>query len=217
MVMSYVGLYMALVNRDTVMSDFKDSTVTYTAMSSPFANLPDIGPPGVDGPPVMPEDPYAYVHVYPEFMPLEDEILPTEEQPLPADVSPTADSPGYVLESDPEEDPEEDDDEDPEEDPVDYPADVGDDGDDEDESSDDDVDKDVDIEEGALSAEETESFKTDESAATPPPHPAYRVTARISIIEETPISLPPREEVERLLAMPTPLSLPLFLWSSPLP
>nr|GFD44405.1 hypothetical protein [Tanacetum cinerariifolium] len=32
-----------------------------------------------------------------------------------------------------------------------------------------------------LSAEETEPFETDESAATPPPHPAYRMTARISI------------------------------------
>nr|GFD41419.1 hypothetical protein [Tanacetum cinerariifolium] len=31
----------------------------------------------------------------------------------------------------------------------------------------------------ALSAEETEPFETDESAATPPPHPAYRMTARI--------------------------------------
>nr|GEY60074.1 reverse transcriptase domain-containing protein [Tanacetum cinerariifolium] len=29
----------------------------------------------------------------------------------------------------------------------------------------------------ALSAEETEPFETDESSATPPPHPAYRVTA----------------------------------------
>nr|GFC72761.1 hypothetical protein [Tanacetum cinerariifolium] len=29
--------------------------------------------------------------------------------------------------------------------------------------------------------EETEPFETDESAATPPPHPAYRTTARISI------------------------------------
>nr|GFD44090.1 hypothetical protein [Tanacetum cinerariifolium] len=28
------------------------------------------------------------------------------------------------------------------------------------------------------SAEETEPFETDESAATPPPHPAYRTTAR---------------------------------------
>ncbi|GKG39017.1 hypothetical protein Tco_0460729, partial [Tanacetum coccineum] len=36
-----------------------------------------------------------------------------EEQPLPAAASPTADSPGYVHESDPEED-----DEDPEEDPA---------------------------------------------------------------------------------------------------
>ncbi|GKB82222.1 hypothetical protein Tco_0949117, partial [Tanacetum coccineum] len=33
----------------------------------------------------------------------------------------------------------------------------------------------------APSAEETEPFKTDEYAATPPPHPAYRVIARISI------------------------------------
>ncbi|GJS65266.1 hypothetical protein Tco_0679830 [Tanacetum coccineum] len=62
-----------------------------------------------------------------------------------------------------------------------------------------------------------EPFETDESAATPPPHPAYRVTARISIRDETPISLPPREEVERLLAMPTPSSSLLSLWSSPLP
>nr|GFC44803.1 hypothetical protein [Tanacetum cinerariifolium] len=45
--------------------------------------------------------------------------------------SPTAQSPGYVPESDLEAHPEDDDDEDPEEDPVDYPADGGDDGDDE--------------------------------------------------------------------------------------
>ncbi|GJY05405.1 hypothetical protein Tco_0371345 [Tanacetum coccineum] len=155
------------------MSDSEDSTVTYTAVSSPFRGLSDIGSPGVDGPPVMPEDLYAYMIaafqappspdyvsgpkylpspdfvpelVYPEFMPPEDEVLPAEEQPLPATLSPTTDSPGYVLESDPEEDPEEDDDKDPEEDPTDYRADGGDDGDDEDESSDDDEDDDVDIE-----------------------------------------------------------------------
>ncbi|GJR35038.1 hypothetical protein Tco_1210722 [Tanacetum coccineum] len=251
------------LTQDTVMSDSEDSMVTYTAMSSQFADLPDIGSPGVDGPPVMPEDPYAYVvaafqaplypdyvpgpeyppspdfvpePVYPEFMPPEDEILPAEEQPLPAAASPTADSPGYVSESDPEEDPEEDDDKDPEEDPTDYPAVGGDDDDDEDESSDDEEDDDVDIKEEeehpapadsiavalpavdqAPSAKETGPFETDESAATPPPHPAYRVTARISIRDETPISLPPREEVERLLAMPTLPSSPLSPWSSPLP
>ncbi|GKG54446.1 hypothetical protein Tco_0560101, partial [Tanacetum coccineum] len=37
------------------------STVTYTEVSSPFANLSNIGSPGVDGPPVMLEDPSAYV------------------------------------------------------------------------------------------------------------------------------------------------------------
>ncbi|GJW85764.1 hypothetical protein Tco_0158909 [Tanacetum coccineum] len=79
-------------------------------------------------------------------MPQEDEVFPAEEQPLPAAASPTAQSPDYVSESDPEEDPEEDDDEDPEEDPVDYLADGGDDGDDEDEPSDDDEDEEVDIE-----------------------------------------------------------------------
>ncbi|GJX30727.1 hypothetical protein Tco_0240582 [Tanacetum coccineum] len=99
---------------NTVMSDSEDSTVTYTVVSSPFADLPDIGSPGVDGPPVMPEDPYAYVvaafqappspdyvfvpePVYPEFMPPEDEVLPAEEQPLPAaPLNPTTNSPGYV-------------------------------------------------------------------------------------------------------------------------
>ncbi|GKA32838.1 hypothetical protein Tco_0719205 [Tanacetum coccineum] len=207
---------------------------------------PDIGSTRVDGPPVMLEDPYAYVvaafqappspnyvsdpkyppspdvvpePVYLEFMPLEDEVLLAEEQPLPAAVSPIADSPGYVPESDPEEDPEEDDDEDHEEDLADYPADGGDDGDDEDESSDDDEDDDVDIEgdeeeeehpasadfidvallavDHAPSVKETEPFEIDESVATPPPHPSYRVA--------------------RLLAIPIPPPSPLSPWSSPLP
>nr|GFC44373.1 hypothetical protein [Tanacetum cinerariifolium] len=46
--------------------------------------------------------------IYPEYIPLEDEhILSAEEQPLPPIVSPTAESLGYVVESDPEEDLEE--------------------------------------------------------------------------------------------------------------
>ncbi|GKA74146.1 hypothetical protein Tco_0780448 [Tanacetum coccineum] len=168
----------------------------------------------------------------------EDKILLAEEQPPPAAVSPTTDSPGYVPESDPEENLVEDDDEDPEEDPIDYPADGGDDGDDEDESSDDDEDEDVDIEgdkeeehptptdstvvtlpavKHAPSAEETEPFETDESAATPPPHPAYRVTARISIQDEPPTPFWSDTEVSRLLAIPTPPPSPLSPWSSPLP
>nr|GFD40071.1 hypothetical protein [Tanacetum cinerariifolium] len=40
----------------------------------------------------------------------------------------------------------------------------------------------------APSAKETEPFETDESAATRPPHPAYRTTARIFI--PAPVSMP---------------------------
>nr|GFB93548.1 hypothetical protein [Tanacetum cinerariifolium] len=57
------------------------------------------------------------------YIPPEDDVFLAKEQPLPAATSPTAESPGYVPESDSDEDPEEDDDEDPEEDPADYLAD----------------------------------------------------------------------------------------------
>ncbi|GJV82282.1 retrovirus-related pol polyprotein from transposon TNT 1-94 [Tanacetum coccineum] len=145
------------------MSDFEDSTVTYTVVSSLFGGLSDIGSPGVVGPeheglPWILDDLYVQ-----EFMPPEDEILPAEEQPLLAADSPTANSPGYIPESDLEEDPEQDDDEDPEEDPADYPADGGDDGDDEDEPSDDDEDEEVDIE--ADDEEEEEHLTPADSTA----------------------------------------------------
>ncbi|GJT73071.1 hypothetical protein Tco_1032357 [Tanacetum coccineum] len=195
------------------MSDSEDSTVTYTAVSNPFGGLSDIRSLGVDGPPVMPKDPYAYV----------DEVFPAEEQPLPTAVSPTADSPGYIADSDPEED------------PTDYPADGGDNDDDDNESSDDDEDDDDDVKEDeddeedeeehlapvdsiavdflavkhASSAEETEPFKTDESATTPLPHLAYRVTARISIRDEPPTPFWSDTKVARLLAIPTPPPSPL--------
>ncbi|GKB76477.1 hypothetical protein Tco_0943372 [Tanacetum coccineum] len=125
------------LTQDFVMSDSEDSTVTYTKVFSPFEDLSDIGSPGVMAPPLLDFVPEL---VYPEFMPPEDDVLLAEEQPLPAAVSPTADSPGYIIESDPEEDPKEDD-EDLEEDPADYPTDrddeeedsFGDDADDEEE------------------------------------------------------------------------------------
>ncbi|GKF01277.1 hypothetical protein Tco_0028200 [Tanacetum coccineum] len=159
---------------------------------------------------------------------------------MSAAASPTAQSPDCVPESDPKADPAEDDDEDPEEDPVDYPADRGDDDDDEEGSSEDDEDDDIDIvadddeeeeehpapadsvvvalpaTDQAPSAKETEPFKTDESAATPPPHPAYRVTARISIPAPVPTPVWSDAEVVRLLAISTPPSSPLSPWSSPL-
>ncbi|GKD78484.1 hypothetical protein Tco_1341105, partial [Tanacetum coccineum] len=124
------------------MSDSEDSTVTYTEVSSPFEDLSDIGSPGVDGLPMMPEDPYSYV----VFMPPEDEVFPAKEQPLPAAVSPTTDSSGYTADFDPEEDHE-----DHEEDPADYPDDKDDGEEEEEESSKDDAnddEEDEDEEEG---------------------------------------------------------------------
>ncbi|GJS06590.1 hypothetical protein Tco_0363386 [Tanacetum coccineum] len=165
--------------------------------------------PGPEEPQSPPPTDFVPEPVYSEFMPPEDEILPDEEQPLPTADSPTADSPGYIPESDPEEDPKEDDDEDPEEDPTDYPADGGDDGDDEDEPSDDDED------EEAPSAEETEPFDTDESAATPPPHLAYRVTARISI--SAPVPTPVWSDVEIPFPPLPPIPSPSLPLSPPLP
>ncbi|GJS34426.1 hypothetical protein Tco_0532808 [Tanacetum coccineum] len=223
------------------MSDLEDSTVTYTAISSPFEDGSDIGSPGVDGPPIMPEDPYAYIMaayqvppspdyipgpeepqspppldfvpepMYPEYIPQEDEILPAEEQPLPVVASPTADPPGYVPESDPEEEPEKDD-EDPEEDPADYPANRDDDDEEEEEepSGDDADDEDED--------EDEDEEEEEHPALADSVPPVHRMTARISIRDEPSISLPPREEVKRLLALTTPSpSRPLLPLSSPLP
>nr|GFB75492.1 hypothetical protein [Tanacetum cinerariifolium] len=167
------------------MSDYEDSTITYIAVSSPFGGLLDIGSPGVGGPPVMPEDPYAYVVAAFQYLPSLDYRM-IYFSLLPAAASPTTESPGYIDESNPEDDPVEDLEEDFEEDPTDYPADRRDEGDDEDKSSNDDEDDDIDImrdeEEDeylapaesttvalpaidhAPSAEETEPFETDEAA-----------------------------------------------------
>ncbi|GKF92655.1 hypothetical protein Tco_0279374, partial [Tanacetum coccineum] len=106
-----------------IMSDSEHSTITYLTE----LEYSDMGSPGVNGPPSPIYIPYVPEPEYPEFMPPEDHVFPAEEQPLPAVVSPTADSPGYIPESDPEGDPEEEDEEDPEEDPAYYPADIGDD------------------------------------------------------------------------------------------
>ncbi|GKE11276.1 hypothetical protein Tco_1414827, partial [Tanacetum coccineum] len=170
------------------MLNSEDSTVTYTAVSSPFEDRPDIGSLGVDGPPIMLEDPYAYIvaayqalpspdymHgpkepqspppldfvselMYPEYMPLEDEILPAEEQPLQIHQD------MFLRDKDEDEEEEEE-----------HPA--------------------------------LADF-------VPPVH---RMTARISIRDEPSISLPPMEEVELLLALTTPPPSPLTPLSSPLP
>ncbi|GKB65368.1 putative reverse transcriptase domain-containing protein [Tanacetum coccineum] len=142
-------------------------------------------------------------------MPPDDEVLPAEEQPLPAAASPTDQSPGYIPESNPKEDPKEDD-EDLEEDPADYTADKDDDDEEEEEEP---------FEDDADDEDEDKDEKGEEEhpALADSIPPVHRITARISIRDEPFISLPPREEVERLLALTTPPPSPLTPLSSPLP
>ncbi|GJW33637.1 hypothetical protein Tco_0053669 [Tanacetum coccineum] len=138
----------------------------------------------VPGPEHPPLPDYVPEPEYPEYLVPSDNEVPIKDQPLHTDASPIALSPGYVVDFDPEED------------PADYPADEGDDDDDdddEDESSEDDDEEedsneDEDEEEDHLasidsaalpvvdlvpSAKETEPFKTDEFAPTPPTSPYH--------------------------------------------
>ncbi|GJX73761.1 hypothetical protein Tco_0312356 [Tanacetum coccineum] len=162
---------------------------------------------------------YVPEPIYPEYISLEDEHeFPAEEQPLPPVDSPTAESPGYVTESDPKEDPEEYEDDETEDGPVDYPIDGGDDGDDDDgDSSGDDADDededDEDEEEEHLAlADSTIVVPADESISPPkgiepvipPPSTNITIRARITVRTQASISLPPEAEVERLLVMTTP-------------
>ncbi|GJW25770.1 hypothetical protein Tco_0039581 [Tanacetum coccineum] len=156
---------------------------------------------------------YVPEPIYPEYIPLEDEHeFPAEEQPLPPVDSPTAESPGYVTESDPEEDPEEYEDDETEDGPIDYPMDGGDDGDDDngDSSRDDanDEDEDEDEEDEEDEEEEEEHLAPADSAVVvptdepvsppegtelviPPPSTDITIGARISVRPQTSISLPP--------------------------
>ncbi|GJT34444.1 hypothetical protein Tco_0924863 [Tanacetum coccineum] len=126
---------------------------------------------------------------------------------MPAAVSPTADSPGYITEFDPEEDPKEDD-EHPKEDPADYPTDRDDDDDEEEEES---------FGDDANDEEEDEEEEEHLAPADSVPPPVYRTTARMSIRAQTPIPFPSEAEVDRLLAISTPPPSPLISYSSPLP
>ncbi|GKA47515.1 putative reverse transcriptase domain-containing protein [Tanacetum coccineum] len=156
---------------------------------------------------IQPHDPdYVPEPMYPEYIPLEDEhVFPAEEQPLPPVVSPTAESPGYVTKSNPEEDPEEYEDDETEDGPVDYPM-------------------DGEKEEHLAPADSAVVVPTVELVSppegtepvTPPPSTDITTTrARITVRLQASISLPPEAEVERLLAMPTPPPSPPISLSPP--
>ncbi|GJV63158.1 hypothetical protein Tco_1473986 [Tanacetum coccineum] len=180
------------------MSDSKHSTITYTSVSIPVEEDSDMGSPGFEWTPSRGLLKY--------YIPPEDDVFLAEEQPLPAATSPTADSPGYILESDPKRDLEEDDDEDHEGDPADYPADRRDDDDDDDDDDEEDDDEEeeehlapADYTVVALPAvdhvpseEETEPFETDEYAATPPspPSPLIPYSSPLPQIPSPPLPIP---------------------------
>ncbi|GJU99306.1 hypothetical protein Tco_1328577 [Tanacetum coccineum] len=192
-----------------------------------------VAPPSPDYIPGL-EDPQAPLvpHDEDEHEPMFDEhVFPAEEKPLPPVDSPTALSLGYVADSDQEGDPEDDPEEDSKEEHADYPTDRGDDDDDDDDTDDEDEEpfkeeeeedhlapvdpSDVLIVDPVLSAEDTEALEADEPVPTPLSPPTYRTTARISIRPEAPILLPPEEEVERLVALPTPPPSPFISLSPP--
>nr|GFA03552.1 hypothetical protein [Tanacetum cinerariifolium] len=227
------------------MSSDSHATITYTSMSSyevivngyfgmpmdpldPYAQLVMEAPPSPDyipKPEVPPLPDYIPGPEYPEYLPPADDVFPAEEQPLPAAVSPTAESPGYITDSEPKMDPEEEDgdDEKSERDSIDYPTSRGDDDvadDDGDDLSKDDAD-DEDEEESLDNKEEEEEHLALTVPApalhTTPQPSAYRITARISVRPYIPMPFPSESEVERLLVIPTPPLSPVSPTSYPLP
>nr|GEV63293.1 hypothetical protein [Tanacetum cinerariifolium] len=169
-------------------------------------------PPTLDyipGPEAPPSPDYIPGPEYPEYLPPADDVLPAEEQPLLAALSPTAESPRYITDSEPEMEPEEEDGDDKksEEDSIEYSTSRGnDDADDDGDDLSEDYADDENEEEPSNSKEEeeehlaptvpalalyssiptsedsdeTKPFKEGETAATPPPF-GYRVAARISV------------------------------------
>ncbi|GKA84768.1 hypothetical protein Tco_0806422 [Tanacetum coccineum] len=145
---------------------------------------------------------YVPEPVYPEYISLEDEhVFPAEDQPLPPVDSPTAESPTYITELDPEEDPEEYEDDEIEDGPVDYPMDGRDDREDDNgDSSGDDADDEDEDDENEEGEEEEEHLAppdstivvpTDEPVsppkgtkpAIPPPSTDITIGARITTLK----------------------------------
>ncbi|GJQ99840.1 hypothetical protein Tco_0522825 [Tanacetum coccineum] len=202
--------------------------VTYTSISSDYEEPSDTGSPGVivygyDGLPMHPVDPPSPDYVsgpeepeqappsldyvlgleYPEYLAPSDAEIPVDYQTHAADASPTALSPSNIADSNPEDESEDG--------PMDYPTDG-----EEHQASVDSIAVPPAVD-PVPSAEETEPFETDESAATLPPPHAYRTTARMSIRAQAHIPFPSEAEVTRLLDIPTPPPSLLTPLSSPLP
>nr|GEW18752.1 retrovirus-related Pol polyprotein from transposon TNT 1-94 [Tanacetum cinerariifolium] len=155
---------------------------------------------------IQPHDPdYVPEPMYPEYIPLEDEhVLPAEEHQLPPIVSPAAESPGYVTESDPEEDPEE------------YEDDETEDGLEDEEEEDEEEDLAPAYSAVVIPTLKLVSPPEGTEPVIPPPFTDTTTTrARITVWLQASIPLPPEAEIERHLVMPTLPPSPLTSLSPP--
>nr|GFA94691.1 hypothetical protein [Tanacetum cinerariifolium] len=233
-------------SQDTIMSDSEDSTITYTTVSSPCeGQLGDVSP-GVDGPPIMPEDPYAYVVAAFQALPSPDYVsgleepeqappspvyipyvpelvypkyIPPEDDVFPAEEKPLPAAASPTTDSPgyiPGSDPDEDPKDDDDEDPKEDPADYPADHDDEEEEEPSGDDADEEDKEQDEDDDDEEEEHPASADSIPPP-PALRVTARISSKPQPPTLFFTKKDAERFLAMPIPPPSPLTLLSSPLP
>nr|GFC33633.1 hypothetical protein [Tanacetum cinerariifolium] len=78
----------------------------------PYVQLVMEAPPSPDyipEPEAPPSPDYIPRPEYLEYLSPGNDVFPTEEQPLPAAVSPTAELPRYIMDSEPKMEPEEDD------------------------------------------------------------------------------------------------------------
>ncbi|GJV44574.1 hypothetical protein Tco_1429110 [Tanacetum coccineum] len=235
-----------LASHDSVMSS-ASSAVTYTSVNTDFepgrpVALPSLDyvpgpehPPSPDyvsspeHPPSPIEIPYVPEPEYPEYLASSDAEVPLEDQPLPIDASPTALSPGYVVDFDPKEDPADGGDHDDEQ-----SDDDDDDTDDEDEEPFEDEDDNEEEEEHLApanssavpivdhvpSAGDTKAFETDESAPTPR-LPQIRIPfaqtrlcrAQKTVRLEPPMSLSMEARIAEYAVVPAPPSPPPSLLS----
>ncbi|GKF22220.1 hypothetical protein Tco_0074542, partial [Tanacetum coccineum] len=186
---------------------------------------PPLSPAYVPDP--MELDEYVPVYVpepeHPKYHVPSDDDIQVEDQPYGDNASPTAESPGYIADSDsmeedtnedsidyPDEpeDGEEDDDEDPEEDPSEEHEPEDDDEDPEEgpNGEHEPEDEDTKEEEPSEGSDETEPFEEDETAVTPPP-PRHR-GARISVRPQTPMAASTQVVIDAFAARSPPFPLP---------
>ncbi|GJR37501.1 putative reverse transcriptase domain-containing protein [Tanacetum coccineum] len=176
-------------------------------------------------------DEHVPVHVpepeHPKYHVPSDDEMQVEDQPYAEDASPTAESPGYIADSDSmeddtdvdsidypdepkddEEDTEKDNDEDPEKDPSEEHEPEDDDEDPKEDPSEEHEPEDEDTkeEEPSEGFDETKPFEEDKTAVTPPP-PGHR-GARIFVRPQTPMAASTQALIDAFAAGSPPFSLP---------